>query len=183
MDMENPKAKDVESVRDWVQDTGAIARVETAFLTRPGAEADLMNVADVSETAHVTSVEPHVEEPSVAAYVPSGGVSAFPHLFAVHSFTPENQLSRGDHIFSGETVRRLGRSINIWFSAPLLIAPIVGLYTLQSTALRSTVTVLFVAAFGISASSLGNVKTPEISLATAAYLAVFAVLVSVAGSK
>ena len=65
MGYDTPKPRDLDSLRNWVSGTGAIARKETAYLTRPGALADLMSIAGVVD-AGVETIEPHIVNAFIA---------------------------------------------------------------------------------------------------------------------
>ena len=82
------------------------------------------------------------------------------------------------HLIPGPAVTRLSRSIVAWLAMSLLLVPLPVLNKLQSIGLRFVVIVIAMGAFIIACALLGKLKTPELLMASACYMAVMVVFIS-----
>ncbi|KAL9002055.1 MAG: hypothetical protein Q9180_009992, partial [Flavoplaca navasiana] len=148
---ENPRKRDLENLRAWVDNKASVAREETAYLFKP---QDLMTVSSPRDDALVR-LTPLTERLVSGLYgllrKPRCTVSRDPNLT----------------LLSDSVLQRLTRAMVASAIVVLLVTPIIIINALASLALRMTVIVLASAVLITGLSSFTNAKTVEVFMSGA----------------
>lgn len=155
--------RDMDSIRNWLDGTGCIARDETAFLSHGDDVANLTGTLDSA----VDNVEIFIERAACRLSVPLRKLSFVPEALK----PGRGDLTQDANIFfAGPRLRSFSRAVTSWVAAAILLAPVIVLFCIQD-ALWRLITITLAVLFFLSAlSTWTKARTIEVVTAGARYV-------------
>ncbi|ETS81128.1 hypothetical protein PFICI_06130 [Pestalotiopsis fici W106-1] len=154
--------RDVESLQNWLNGTGCVAREERAYLS----QRELISVAPTRDNARV-QFEAWIEDKLIRFY--RGFRKS--HL---HDISNDPNV----YIYSGPVVQRAARALLLSLMALLLLLPVVICNATNIISARIIVMMVSTICYLVAISELTQPKTMELILAGATYATVLTVFVS-----
>jgi len=169
LSLPEPSERDLQSVKNWIEGTSCISRVESHYLED---QKDLLNLTGPVDNA-VSRIESVVEDSFFWADVLIR--EHIPSAFQRHFTKPSRD---GNILILGSWLQSLSRAITTWLATLVLLIPVILLVYISST--RGRLAVIFVASgFFLSTVSLfTKAGTVDVFIAGASYAAVLVVFMS-----
>ncbi|KAG8405055.1 hypothetical protein J3459_022263 [Metarhizium acridum] len=152
-----PQPRDVESLQNWLQGTGCLAREETAYL---GHRPELVSLAPVGDSAMV-QLEAWVEDKMI-------------RLWPSFQKSRARNVSKDPNVYidSGAQIQHAARALVLLFTTILLLGPVVICNMVSTTSGRIVVVAASTVIFLIILSVLTKSKTMKLILLGATYATV-----------
>ncbi|ATZ48866.1 hypothetical protein BCIN_04g00840 [Botrytis cinerea B05.10] len=162
------QGREVQSLRNWVSNTGSLSREETAYLTY---DKELMSLAPPGDDAMKRS-ENWVEDALIKFY----------RVFRKDSL---HNISDGPniYIYSGSMIKHLGRILVLFLTITLLLIPIIACARIDSISTRMMMIMISIMLFLAIVSWLTKSRTIDLIMAGATYTTILTVFVSQTSSS
>ncbi|KAH8589516.1 hypothetical protein B0O99DRAFT_664524 [Bisporella sp. PMI_857] len=154
---------DVESLQNWLDGTGCLAREETAYLAH---HRELVSLAPAADNA-VLQFEAWVEDKLIRFY----------RDFRKSRFH-DVSIDANVYIYSGPLIKRTARALLLFLITLLLLMPVIICSTISTISIRMITVIISTVSYLLILSSLTKSRTIELVLAGATYAAVLIVFVS-----
>ncbi|KAH6696606.1 hypothetical protein BKA61DRAFT_623295 [Leptodontidium sp. MPI-SDFR-AT-0119] len=157
------RRRDVESLQNWLDGTGCLAREEAAYLTH---HRELVSLAPAGDNA-IIQLEAWVEDKLIRFY----------RGFRKSRFH-DISIDANVYIYSGPLTKRAARALLLFLITLLLLMPIVICKSISTISIRIIVITISTVSYLLILSWLTKSRTIELVLAGATYAAVLIVFVS-----
>ncbi|KAK3983803.1 hypothetical protein QBC44DRAFT_338052 [Cladorrhinum sp. PSN332] len=157
------RQRDVESLQNWVDSTGCLAREETAYLAH---RHKLVSLAPVDDSAMV-QLEAWIED-KLIRFWPNFRKSRFYYI----------SKDPNVYIYSGPQIRHSARALLLLLITLLLLLPVMLCNIVGTTMARIIVIILSTIAFLLILSGLTKSKTIKLILAEATYATILVRFIS-----
>lgn len=163
------ESRDVESLQNWLDGTGCLAREETAYLTH---RQELVSLAPAADNA-VLQLEAWVEDKLIRFYNGFRNVREILNHYC-RKANDKNQTHYHDfsidpnvHIYSGPLVKRTAKALLLCLITLLLLIPVVICNLISTTSFRIIVVMASTISYLLVVSLLTKSRTMELILAGA----------------
>ncbi|KAF4630754.1 hypothetical protein G7Y89_g7386 [Cudoniella acicularis] len=155
--------RDVESLQNWLEGTGCLAREETAYLTQ---HQELISLAPVGDNA-VMQLEAWVEDKLIRFY------RGFRNKRLHDVSTDENV-----YIYSGSMIKRTPKVLLLFLITLLLLMPVVICNVISTNSIRIIIIIASTISYLLILSMLTKSRTMELIIAGATYATILIVFIS-----
>ncbi|KAM5352923.1 hypothetical protein ACJ41O_005645 [Fusarium nematophilum] len=158
------ETRDAQSLRNWLDGNGCLARDETSYLTHG---RDLFSLVPTADSA-VTLLENWIEDRLTRSF------SQFRNSQLLRFVSSDENV----YVYEGSFIRRAAKALLICLVTLLLLLPIVICNLVTSAAVRIIIVMLSTVFYLLVLSGLTTVKTTELVVAGTTYATVLIVFVS-----
>lgn len=169
LSLDAAEARDIESLQNWTNNTGCIAREETNYLTY---SRDLASLAPVKDNA-ISKVEIWVENALIRFYRGFRNVReriqpAPRHTDVIIKNDHHNlSIDPNVYLYSGHLIKRIARMLLLLLITSLLLMPVVICNVTNTTSIRIVIIMISTMVYLAILSELTRSKTMELVLAGA----------------
>ncbi|KAH7304139.1 hypothetical protein B0I35DRAFT_363654, partial [Stachybotrys elegans] len=158
------KQRDVESLRNWVDNTGCVARDESKYLQHKG---DLVSLATTTDNA-LDQIESWVENK----------LTDYSRSFRNKPRGHATSLDPSVYHFTGHIIKRIATTVLLCIITLLLLMPVVICNLVETMFIRIIIVILSTIVYLITISLLTRSRTIELMVAGATYTTILIAFVS-----